>query len=186
MLFRSLYQYVKEHPLTHEMRVDLQEVVAYKDRNNAWNAALASPWARQALDNFHDDVTDTDELRVCLRALGIERSDEWIHEFCTAEVEHWHQNLLSHGWEEFVRLALALVFFYDCNSFAQLPYALELIKLKSDDGGLPAAAIRELAASRLICLTEQSSGTWTVTAAARLSDDTPNLTRLWSDRKSVV
>ncbi len=191
------YRYLEEHSLTDETRIGLQKVIAHEECKSDWLHSFALPWARDCLITCRERDHTGDLLRDCLQAVGMERSDEWIHEFGLADLDLWYQKLLGYGWEEFALLTLTLNIPHD-GGVLELPYVDDLFGNQGDGGlPLPVAAMQEVAASRMICLenigyddvyppNQPDWRGWEVSLAAKLSDETPSLTKLWSDTKDAL
>ena len=191
------YRYLKDHPLTDEQRVGLHKVIAHENIDGHWLKALVHPWADNCFGQTREMYFTNlhEEFEFCLKALGLERNEKWLDDFDDSSTASGYDMLYSNGWEEFVRLALLLVFSSD-HVLCELPYATDLYAGEGD-GGVVAAAIKEVAASRLLCIELSSDGHrsavgkqagpgWIVSPAARLSDDTPNLNRLWSETQETI
>jgi hypothetical protein len=176
----SEYRYLREHPLTDEMRASFQKMVYRLHCENLWRHVLVDQWATSCLQQARA-VELGQSLDHCLKVVDVERTEEWIEMFASREAG-WSHNLLTNGWEEFVRLALLSVFSED--ALYSLPYADDLLAGQGD-GGVVAPAIQEVAASRLLCI-EAKIGRWVVSPAAKLSDDTPNLNQLWTETQEAL
>ncbi|MAG68980.1 MAG: hypothetical protein CL471_01575 [Acidobacteria bacterium] len=149
-----------------------QEAVSLAAAGRSWRGALAAPVAAGFREFCRDTLlNETDLMPVC-DALGLPLGREEIGEIITTECQ-------VHGrpWQEVALLWLALTVAYE-GGVGETPYA-EVVGM-GGSGGLPIEAMRELAASRIVCLSPNGVDrpSWSLTLAARLSDETPALVRL--------
>lgn len=153
-----------------------------RNRDSAWRSTFHAGAAADFRNFCNGLITEADELRPALRALGLEFEDDEILRMTVNELE-----LENRPWREVMGALFALIVSHEASCHSST-YAVDVVD-QAGDGGLPIAAMREFLDSRVLCLTP--SGTidrpgFNVRPAARLSGDTPAITALLSRTRAEL